>query len=111
MSTLKEDFEMNKDKSYSRAEVIAGLIKIAQAAGTVVAVGSVAIWVLTTGLPFLAGLGVPITIGTLAAGTRAIQQSWRSMTQKEKDETIATLKKFYSGYFHETNRNFYHKQS
>ena len=91
MSTMRDDYEANKDKKYTKSEIIQGLLIISKYAGAVVGALAIATWVLTTGVPFLAGLGVPITIGTLAAGCKALNYSWRNLSKSEKDKVIAAL--------------------
>ena len=93
MSTMRDDYEANKDKKHTKSEIIQGLLIISKYAGAVVGAVAIAIatWVLTTGVPFLAGLGVPITIGTLAYGCKSLNYSWRNLSQAEKDKVIAAL--------------------
>ena len=88
---MRNDYENNKDKNFTKSEIIQGLLIISRYAGAAVGALAIATWVLTTGVPFLAGLGVPITIGTLAFGCKSLNYSWRSLPQSEKDKVIAAL--------------------
>lgn len=89
---LKDEYQNKKNQSYTKQEVIDGLKKIIAAAGLVSASVTLGSFAIFTALPFLSGLGVPITAGTLAVACRTISCEWNKMNEQERRNVIAALK-------------------
>lgn len=89
---LKEEYNQKKNGTYTKQEIVAGLKTILGAAGLVSTAITIGSFTLFTALPFLSGLGVPITAGTLTVACRSISNGWNQMKEQEKRNTIAALK-------------------
>lgn len=92
MDDLIDYYYRHKAEEYTKNETIQGIIKIAQGAGVLVGFGTVAVWLMTVAAPYLAGLGLPVTTGTVVLGLRALADQWSGYDEQTKRNICAAVK-------------------
>ena len=89
--SMHDDYNFHKNDTFSKRDIISGILIIVQYAGAAVGLLTVANWVLSAAVPVFAAFGTPITLGTLMFGAKALNDSWHGLSADKKGKVIAAL--------------------
>ena len=94
MDDLKNYYEEHKSETFTKNEAVSGIIKIASAGGLALSAVTVVTWLTTVAVPFLAGLGLPISAGAVMVGLRHLSHQWPYLDTDTKRQICAAVKIF-----------------